>query len=395
MLEEAVACEGDLAMRGRSEAEDHAEINKERRKAVATGSKTRRPRAPRAPRAPRPMKANTNRKFADSKGVRPLRATKSSGKKGSGRKNGVCADAGMGSEGARPRNWPAAETAGGSASKMDGSGEGGIAAYCGADVSGFIDDSDLGPAAPPHYIHSRGEGASVSSGPGSDQPGNEIEERPNQREPSFVPDSTAEYMTQAPLSPDMLPCGDDSGVCADDGSRGGAGDDEKSSSRSSVGDIGVGAITINDAGDAGSVVAQAVGTQGDLDEEPGHLPMAVLERRLPKPMSDASTAEVETVEEGNGGRREGDREEAGSCTADELTSILRAMGVRDVEIIKPEGRGDLEDLLKAARGDPARAVGMFFEREKDMRGKEKVWLCLWIFMVVLMRAIAMRHENHK
>ncbi|CAM9755576.1 unnamed protein product, partial [Scytosiphon promiscuus] len=176
MLAEAMASEGGLAVQGRTEAEDSAAVNKERRKAVSRGSKPRRsraPRAPRKPRAPKSQKAPKSGGGGGSGGLNGGRKSKASSRSagreavdGGGAVDGATGD-GRGRSGAISIGSPAAAGNGGVIAKGKGKGKGKGKAPGGGDADGaaaagvepgrsdvdddddFIDDSGLLPEPAP------------------------------------------------------------------------------------------------------------------------------------------------------------------------------------------------------------------------------------------------------
>lgn len=341
LLDIAMNAEGKPAMKGRSEADDSAAVNKERRNAVTTGSKSRRNRARRAPRAPRAPKASTNRKPARDKGV-GAPAKKSSGVKNRGRnENGRFAgkDSGGGSGGGgdlgpSDRSTTKLEV---EEQAMNGGGHGSEDVVGGEHAAGSrIEFSPSLSSGEPC-----GNDAAVAGS------GLELKTPKHEQRPVVAPEAQGEYMTQSPLafdlSPDEIggpelrrtPEKDSSGSSRDSGSRDGS---SGGSSRGSVdGAEGSGG------GEDRSGFTSGEGTGGD------ELP--------PTPAPDASSLEAMPVDD---------------AAVDGLATLLRKLGVGDENVFKPEGRRDLQALLEAAKGAQMRAVDLFFDRVHETRAGEKV-----------------------
>lgn len=330
-------------MKGRSEADDSAAVNKERRKAVATGSKARRYRARRAPQAPRAPKATTNRKPARDKGV-GAPAQKSSGVKSRGRnKDGRLTgkDSGGGGAGdpepsdrsaAKLKLPPVEEPA------MNGGRHGSEGAVDGGNATGSGIDVSPSPSAGKPCVNDRAAAGS----------GLEHEKPKHEEQPTVAPDEADEYMTQSPLAFELSHDGmggtdvlrnqdkDSSGSSSKDGVSGGSRD--SGSSRGSVdGTEGSGG------GEDRSGITSGEGAGGD--------------ELSPAPAPDASPVEPMPVDD---------------AAVDALATLLRELGVGDEFILKPEGRGDLQALLEEATGNQMRAVEIFFDRAHMTTAQEKV-----------------------
>lgn len=321
-------------MKGRSEADDSAAIKKERRNAVATGSKSRRYRARRAPRAPRAPKASTNRKPARDKGV-GAPARKSSGVKSRGRNKDdrlTSRDGGGGSGGAGDLGPSDRSTA-----KLELSPVEEQAMSGGGGVVGGGNAADSGNEFPPPLSSGEPRGkdrAAAGSGLAHETPKQEPQ-------PVVTPEGAGEYMTQSPLTFDLSPDESDELDIRRPQEKDGSGSSSRDSgsSRGSVdGARGSGG------GEDGSGVTSGEGAGGG-DELP------------PARSHDASPLEPMPVDD---------------AAIDGLATLLRELGVRDEDILKPEGRADLQALLEEGKGEQMRAVGLFFDRVHKNMAREKV-----------------------
>lgn len=276
-----MAREGAVAAKDMSEIEDRKALAKERRKAARAGSK---PRRPRAPRAPRPRKANAN-----------IQARKSSGNKAG--KGKYKLGGGVLSKESGKRD----------AERRDGLGAGpsGLVSLAnddhGSKNDGFIDDSGIPPSLDAGDADSPEEGRDRSTATALAVAGGTGREK-SQPRPSVYPGDGAEYMTQAPLTPDQ---------------------DEKTDTCSDV-----------------EIVPPAAETE----------------------CSDAS----------GDTKAKGDAVWGGVCTAGQLAAVLRDMGFAENALVKPEGRAELETLLRNAGGTGSQAVAMFLERETKKKARAKV-----------------------
>lgn len=379
MLNEAMATEGNPAMKGRSEVDDSAAVNKERKNAVATGSKARRYRPRCAPRAPKPKGSITRKKAPRAKGVGAAAAKKTAGGKGRGRGNDgrlTGKDSGGGEAGvARKFDQSAAKLElveeltknrggqKGAGSEDVGDGRNNTAGS-GIEVSrsassGVNCDKDRVavpfPAASPAAAAVAATVGAAGSALGQAAP--KIEQGP------FVaPEGGAMYMSQSPLAFDSAldgvdgldissPQEKDSSDSGKDSVSGGSKDSDSggSSASGSVDDaegsgVGEDSSAVGVGGDRVSIAPAAVGASAGLPPPP--------------PAPDASSLGAFRVD---------------GASVDGLATLLRDLGVGDEEnILKPEGRGDLKALLEAAKGDSTRAVGLFFDRAHETMALEKV-----------------------
>lgn len=276
MLQEAVEREGDLTMQDRSEAEDKVAVNKERRKAVTTGFKPRRPRAPRVPRLPRAPKAKTNHKASYDKEASHPYSIKGGGLKGDGTRTG-------------------------------GSGSG--TAHADLRSTGSV-APDFDPSTP--YLEPQENEKTRPSSPDSSWA-----EEQYQESPKFSLEIGVEYMTQAPLSSDLL-----------------RGQNELQSDLTG---------------------RKCDRSSGSSVEDDG-----------------ARSGEVGTFSSSTSKEGTGSKDAATKCTVEELVVVLNELGLVENEILMPERRTRLESLLRAAMGNKASAVGMFLEREKEDKAQKEV-----------------------
>lgn len=448
MLEEAMASEGGLAVQGRTEAEDSAAVHKERRKAVSTGSKPRRPRAPRAPRGPRGPRAQKSQKAQKTGGGSGGGGGGSSGGGKGGRKikslsrstgQGTVDGGGVVAPGDAPPLPGAIEVLKGKGKgKAVGRGDGEEAAAAGAgpdeledDDDDFIDDSGLAPepgsvpqaVSPPPPLPQalsstvaglrREDGGTSPSLTAAESPaaaprsGEEArrQDASQQAERGLPGDHQSsggelpgEYMTQSPLSSDMLAYSSSNGSENDFGGDGdgngaenagaaratgdtkGAGDDsgggraanEKGSSGGAPGaDAAVVPGVVADDGGAG---AAEVGLSGIGD---GASTEETLTASTPEPSAPSQSSSTGTETTGpltSRGEREGKgpspcpEEQGGSsggCEPEVLAAMLMGMGVVDDAIVSDEGLPALKALLQEAGGKADLAVELFFGRESD------------------------------
>lgn len=316
-----MAAEEDLAVRGRSEAEDNAAAKKERRKAVSSGLKPRRRRGPRDPRAPGAPKARRAPRAGGPAGGRGG----SSGRGGDGgRKPQVSSPAAAAvSAATEPGPGPEPEPSG----KED---FGGLSAD-----ADFIDDSGLEAVAP---------GAVSAQSP---------------RAPS---DSSGEFLTQSPLSTSMLLDSSLSGTDPD-GSNG----PRKGTAHSPPVPAAPEVASLASAAPAKEAESEGDDTQSESGEARKRIDVeAFSPQKQPKPGSQASGAVAAAAGEQAGGGKEG-------CEPAVLEAVLIGMGVEDDDVVQGTGRHRLEALLREAGGERDRAVGLYFERQNQ---KVSAYVCL-------------------
>lgn len=378
MLNEAMATEGNPAMKGRSEVDDSAAVNKERKNAVATGSKARRYRPRRAPRAPKPKGSITRKQAPRAKGVGAAVKKASGGKAISNGKGGLfaCKDTGGDEAGVAEKIDPSAaklklervEEPTKYRSGQNGAGTEGVtdgrnnATGSGIEVSRAASsdvtcDNDrvtipLPAADPAAAAAAIGAARSVL---GHDAPKDE-------QQSIVAPEGGAMYMSQSPLGFEAAlgevdgldipsPQENDTSDSGKDSVSGGSKDSDSggSSAGGSVDDAegsggGEGGRGVEAGGDRVSIAAAAVDASGGLPP--------------PAPAPDASSSHPFRVDD---------------ASVDGLATLLKALGVGHEEhILKPEGRGDLEALLGEAKGDSTLAVSLFFDRAHETMALEKV-----------------------
>lgn len=363
-MDAAMASEGDLAVRGRSEAEDSAAVNKERQRAVSLGAKPRRPRGPRAPRAPRGPRA--------PKATRAPKAGAAGGGGGGGRKPKPSSS----SSSKQPDDaGPVVAGPSVAAATAVAASEPG---FCGnEDFDGFGDDADFiddsGLEAGPDALAARRGGASgdaklreaggatgglvspaaldravTAADPRGGGGGAELQRAVQDTEaptPSSPSDKSSEFLTQSPLSPDML----EDFSLRENGPEGASDKDQ------GVGGGGTGAGID---GGSGNPAGGADGDESQSEREDGRTPRMDAEARSP-----AKTPRPPSRDAGK----------AGGCDPDVLAAMLMGMGVVDADIVQVEGRPQLDALLREAEGNAERAVELYFERQKEEVG---TLLCL-------------------
>ena len=395
MLKEAVAREGTVAVKERSEAEDSKEMATERRRAVGASSKPRRPQTSKTQRRPRP-KASCASSRHDAKPPSLPGATKKIPAEGDGapgsrkrtavgggrnveKKDGVVDPAVGGVAGLAVA--AADDSEGGRVMKTTSEGRRGDAAQAGKDGrddEGFIDDSDVVPSADllreeegggvvPNTLPSDGAAAPAYLSPKPPSPPRDNVGGHRGREPSPTPpldndgggsgDGGGEFMAQTPLcsdasSPAVTPSAE--GAPNEAVERGGLRDD--------------GGVDRWLAG-AESAVA---GASNGIDHSSG---------------GTVTGDGAGEVSKGGGGSNSSSSsvKNAAACSPSMLVGMLKSMGVVDEDIVKPEGRSELDRLLRESEGDGARAVQKYFERDTKTREKEKVCFCVcgcvWMFCV--------------
>lgn len=335
-LKEAVAREGVVVVKERSEVEDSKEMSKERRKAVGASSKPRRQTMPRVRRRPR-AKAN---------GVLPSRdRNKSTGlpeakggntvKEVIGNRK-IVADRGSDAAGATA----AAAAAEPKAIGVSRSNDGGIGSGGGRSPAAMEeedDDMDMG------FVYDSDSWPSADTG----------------NESGVVPkvDASRDAAADTPrISPGvddyMDNGGDDSGLMVQSPLDSDKPDREKISeggSDAEVSNIGCSDSEAKGEGRGGS------GSEGG--------------RAMTREFQEGGAGDDIAGDEG---RHSGESGGAVECSLDDFAGILEAMGVEDIDRVKSEGRAELEKLLKLSRGNVALAVEWFFERATKTKAKEKV-----------------------
>ena len=342
MLEEAMACEGDLAVRGRSENEDTAAVNKERRKAVSSGSKARRPRGPRAPRAPRGPRA--------PRAPKAPKVSKAGAAGGGGAGSGRKAKPSSPSSGTQPNKpkSPAAALAAGEPEPCGNDDFGGL-----SDDNDFIDDSGLeAGGGDGNKLVSRADAGGAKATPRREGEHQNRHQDSRAKTPSCRSDSSG-FLSQSPLSPDMLP---DTSLPTVD--REGPGEKDSGAGSSTEN-------TVNGAGGTSRGTATATNPEAEASSASGpSVPDATLPH-LPEEAAPAPAVAAAAAMAAASGASA-----AGGCEPDALAALLMEMGVLDDDIVQPSGRNRLDALLREAGGEKTRALRLYFERQSE-KGKQE------------------------